>query len=724
MIARLALALIQASLPATACPAARDEAAMSSALDCMALIAVPGLPAAAGIVALLPAHSPFGVAVTVDGRPRHHLVATVSGLPDPHTLGEFSVFVAWAYTLSLDSAVKLGAVTNGRVELGEIARAQFRILISAERSLAVTARTGRLVLRGTSPSARLLAHRDLLQPAAMGAASDAARGALNAAAHGMAEMHGASLGASGGATPGWAMPPMPSWMPVMPGMTGVVPGTAPFLPAARTSAAIPPVQAHTALRLQSGDTLTLEAAPVTRSVAGRRFTSYAFNGQIPGPLIEVAQGATIVVRFHNSIDLPSAVHWHGVRLDNRFDGAVGVTQEAVQPGETFTYRVHFSDAGLYWYHPHVREDIEQNLGLYGNLLVRSPRADYYSHVNREEVLTLDDILLGADAPSAFGAGSPTHALMGRWGNVLLVNGEPRFALDVKRGEVVRFFLTNVSNARVYNVSFGDARIKLVAGDAGKFEREEWVRSVVIAPAERYVVEVEFPRSGAVAMLNRVQALDHMIGSYAPETDTLGFVNVAPAAIAVRYVRQFETLRQNADVAADLAAIRGQFSKPVDHELTLSLRTRGLPAAVANMLIGINAPMEWNDGMPMANWVTTGGEVTWILRDPATGKENMDIDWRFAAGDVARIRVFNDPASSHAMDHPIHLHGQRFLVLARDGVRNQNLVWKDTAIIPAGATVDLLVDMSNAGRWMLHCHIAEHLGAGMMSTFVVAGSGRQ
>jgi FtsP/CotA-like multicopper oxidase with cupredoxin domain len=137
-----------------------------------------------------------------------------------------------------------------------------------------------------------------------------------------------------------------------------------------------------------------------------------------------------------------------------------------------------------------------------------------------------------------------------------------------------------------------------------------------------------------------------------------------------------------------------------------------------MLIGVNAAMEWNDGMPMANWLSTSDEVTWVLRDPATGKENMDIDWRFKRGDVVKLRIFNDPSSSHAMAHPIHLHGQRFLVLTRDGVKSENLVWKDTAIIPAGETVELLADISNPGRWMMHCHIAEHLTAGMMASFTV------
>jgi FtsP/CotA-like multicopper oxidase with cupredoxin domain len=91
---------------------------------------------------------------------------------------------------------------------------------------------------------------------------------------------------------------------------------------------------------------------------------------------------------------------------------------------------------------------------------------------------------------------------------------------------------------------------------------------------------------------------------------------------------------------------------------------------------------------------------------------------FAVGALVRLRLYNDPFAPHAMAHPIHVHGQRFVVLSRNGVPNDNLVWKDTAVIPVGETVEILVEMSNPGRWMLHCHIAEHLGAGMMMVFDV------
>jgi suppressor of ftsI len=290
---------------------------------------------------------------------------------------------------------------------------------------------------------------------------------------------------------------------------------------------------------------------------------------------------------------------------------------------------------------------------------------------------------------------------------------------VKRGDVVRFFLTNVSGARIYNLSFANgARMKVVGSDGGKFEREQWVTSLVIAPAERYIVEVVFPETGRVALVNRVQAVDHMIGAYFPETDTLGFVRVASERSTANYAAQFDALRRNSGVRAELAPILARAARAPRRDLVLTMRTHDLAPAVANMLQGINAAVEWNDGMPMMNWLATGNEVTWIVRDPATGKENMDIDWHFRRGDVVRLRVFNDPGSSHAMQHPIHLHGQRFLVASRDGVPNDNLVWKDTVIIPAGETVELLVEMSNPGRWMLHCHIAEHLSAGMMAAFTV------
>ena len=497
-----------------------------------------------------------------------------------------------------------------------------------------------------------------------------------------------------------------------------------------------PRRPHQVLRLEDGDTLSLQAAVVERRVGAHTVRMYAYNGQYPGPLVWVSRGATITVNFTNRIDQPTTIHWHGLRLENRFDGVPGMTQAAVRSGETFVYRVTFPDPGLYWYHPHVREDVQQEMGLYGNLMVRDGRPDYYGPAHREEVLMLDDLLVGEEGPIPLGLERATHGFMGRFGNAFLVNGEPAdptgradgsWSLDVRRGEVLRFFLTNVANTRTFNLSFrgppstGDAPIKVVGSDVGTYEREERVGSVVIAPAERYIVHTRFDRPGTYALVNRVRGIDHLSGSFIPEEDTLGLIRVSPEAAPSGPTAAFDRLRPHPWTSAEIDRVRGEFHGPPDLELELALETGPLPFVVERVMRLDSAyfhPVEWSGTMPMMNWASTEREARWTLVEPATGRENMDIRWTFERGDVAKIRIANRRHVLHGMQHPIHFHGQRFLVLAVNGVPNDNLVWKDTVLVPAGATVDILLETSNPGRWMAHCHIAEHLESGMMLGFTV------
>ena len=521
----------------------------------------------------------------------------------------------------------------------------------------------------------------------------------------------------------WRMPPMDAPMPPLPGIEGAVPVVGPFMVAGDADpSGYPEARPGEIVEMADGETLDLTASIVRRTINGKTFLMYGYNGQYPGPLIKVERGSTVIVNFTNEIELPTTVHWHGLRLDNRFDGVPDVTQPPVLAGDSFTYEVYFRDTGIYWYHPHMREDIQQDLGLYGNMLVTPPETDYYGRVNREEVIILDDILMDGQGPIPWGDRAPSHALMGRFGNVMLVNGATGYHLEVDRGDVVRFYITNVANSRTFNMVFGGARMKVVASDVSKFEREEWVTSVVIAPAERYVVEVRFDEPGEVELTNSIQAIDDFMGEFYYQIKTLGRVTVRETAAAEDLSAEFDTLREHADVVADIDVYRDAFDREPDHHLELTLRVKNLPLPIMRAMefeAGLYAPpLEWNDAMPMMNWLSTAEQVEWILRDADTGDENMEIDWQFTVGDVVKIRIFNNPETLHPMNHPIHLHGQRFLVLSIDGVPNQNLVWKDTAIVPVGSTVDILADMTNPGEWMLHCHIAEHLHAGMMTSFTV------
>jgi FtsP/CotA-like multicopper oxidase with cupredoxin domain len=310
--------------------------------------------------------------------------------------------------------------------------------------------------------------------------------------------------------------------------------------------------------------------------------------------------------------------------------------------------------------------------------------------------------------------------MGRFGNVLLVNGEPRWEAEVADGEVVRLFLTNVSSTRVFNLSFqGGARMKVVASDLGRFEREEWVENVVIAPAERYIVDVRFDGAGEAALVNRVHAIDHIMARFFEETDTLGVVRIAPRPARPDHRTAFARLRANADVSADVARYREHFGRAPDRTLVVTLEPGDLPFPILPLLRFESVyrhPVEWSGTMPEMDWLATARQLRWILRDPATGRENMDIDWSFDVGDIVRLRVVNDRTAPHAMQHPIHIHGQRFLVLSLNGVPNDNLVWKDTVLLPTGSAAELLLEITNPGEWMIHCHISEHIEAGMRMTF--------
>ncbi len=682
-----------------------DEAGPSRDLYCIELFPAAGISGVHGSVELRPASTPFGAAVTPAGTHIWDLQITVEDLPDPASLGDYSTYIAWALSPVLAPVFKLGELRDGRVS-GTTALDQFLVFVTAEASADVEERRGRLVVRGLSASTRMQPHD------------------LPFFLAGLLEKRDADAHAGHGAdATGWSPPPMHPRVTMPPALMTLRPDVGPLMPVDARGAA-PLARPRTLVRLDDGDTLALTAAPVRKVVNGRALTMLGFNGQIPGPLVQVQRGVSVTVRFHNETTLPTTIHWHGIRLDNRFDGVPHLTQDPVPPGQSFDYTIRFPDAGLYWYHPHMREDVLQELGLYGNLLVRPDSPDWLGPTNREEFLVLDDLLLGDDGILPFGDTAPTHALMGRFGNLLLVNGEPRWDTEARVGEVVRLWLTNVSSTRVFNLSFdGPVSLKVVASDLGRFEREETVENIVIAPAERYVVDVRFDAVGRAVLRNRVRAIDHLWGRFFDQLDTLGTVRIANGAASPDYGASFRTLRRNDDVTADIERYRMHFDRPPDRTLVLALEPGNLPFPLLPMMSMESVyrnPVEWEGTMPEMDWVATARQARWILRDAATGRENMDIDWRFRIGDVVKIRLINDRNAVHAMQHPIHLHGQRFLVLSVNGVPEDNRVWKDTVLLPTGFAMDILLELSNPGAWMLHCHIAEHIEGGMHMVFRVEG----
>jgi FtsP/CotA-like multicopper oxidase with cupredoxin domain len=137
-------------------------------------------------------------------------------------------------------------------------------------------------------------------------------------------------------------------------------------------------QAHrpAVVELSEGDELDLRIAPVAKELGDATVRMLAYNGSIPGPILKVPQDSEVVINVENQGDLEATVHWHGLRLRNRYDGTAE-TQRPLPVGGRFTYRLDFPDPGVYWYHPHIREDYGQEMGLYGNIVVDPADPDYW-----------------------------------------------------------------------------------------------------------------------------------------------------------------------------------------------------------------------------------------------------------------------------------------------------------------------------------------------------------
>lgn len=408
----------------------------------------------------------------------------------------------------------------------------------------------------------------------------------------------------------------------------------------------------------------LEAAPLEVPLAGdQTLTMLAYNGVVPGPLLQAKVGDEVIVHFRNALDEATTVHWHGLRIPAEMDGNPRI-QDPVEPGGSFEYRFVVEEAGSYWYHPHVRTNIQLEKGLQAPLIVHDPEDPI---ADLERYVLLDDILLENGDFPPFLASHPEQ-MHGRFGNILLVNGDaaPR-ELGVEQGSVERWRIVNTSNARTMELSITGAKFRVVGTDGGRVEPYTPGR-IQIAVGQRYDLEVLYDEAGTAELLSHVLVADEQ-GNPVEEA--------MPMLVAEVEASEAEV------VPLEWPAVEAPPAPAIDREETL-----------------------------VFDAVDTPSGLEWTLNGEAMPSEPL---FEFAAGETVRLELVNEAGP----EHPFHLHGQFFTIVADGRINTEQPGRKDTVLLPGQSSVEIIATMDNPGRWMAHCHILEHAELGMMGEIVVS-----
>lgn len=397
---------------------------------------------------------------------------------------------------------------------------------------------------------------------------------------------------------------------------------------------------------------------------GKRAQVWAYNGSVPGPTLTANAGDRVIVHFQNDLPEETTIHWHGVRVPNGMDGTARVMQP-VPAGGSFDYDFTVLDAGTFWYHPHIRSDAQVEKGLYGAIVVTDPAEPAFDTV-AEDVVVLDDVGVDPETGAFVDALDERAMMMGREGNLALVNGaRSNMGVSVTAGERRRWRIVNAANARYFQLSLVGGELVRVGGDGGLVTAPRPTTELLLTPGERADVLVSVSAPGTTATL-RALPYERAMGA-----------GVTEAVDLVRLVASADPAVTPAALPATLRTIPAPGASAITRALRLGERLDG-----DTMLFTIN-----DAAFP---------DVP-VLTPALASTETWDV------------------VNETEMDHPFHLHGFFF---QQDDVRE----WKDTINIPAKATVRLLVDFAPrsgaAGSWMYHCHILEHAEGGMMGELML------
>jgi FtsP/CotA-like multicopper oxidase with cupredoxin domain len=416
---------------------------------------------------------------------------------------------------------------------------------------------------------------------------------------------------------------------------------------------------------------------------------WGFNRSAPGPVLRYRAGEEAVLQVRNRLPQATTVHWHGIRVPNPMDGVPNVTQDAIPPGSDFTYKFSPPDTGTYWYHPHQSAFEQVPRGLYGALVVEE---DKPLAVDREVIWVLSDFKLAGDNQQVedfgkvvdFGSG-------GRLGNTIAINGQAAGAqlkLALRPNERVRLRLINAASARIFSLDFTGHQPWIVSFDGQGVPPRPLAAPLVLGGGQRTDLVID----GAAAKG------EFAVWDRRDRGTRIATVAYEGSPVRARALGRPAQIAPNAHPRLDLAGATRHF-------LAFEGGVLGMPA------IGTI------DGKPQdVKAIMEKHGLSWTMNYTAQHEHALMHEplFHFKRGETTVVKMLNRTE----FEHPMHLHGHFFQVVAVNGRPVRERIWRDTVVMRPREEIDVAFVADNVGEWMFHCHILDHAAGGMMGTILV------
>ncbi|MCB9139166.1 MAG: multicopper oxidase domain-containing protein [Caldilineaceae bacterium] len=492
--------------------------------------------------------------------------------------------------------------------------------------------------------------------------------------------------------------------------------------------------------------LALTAAPATAAILpGAETNVWRYTGEVLqgdpaalqtlegsylGPILRLRQGQRVRIHFINDLPEASIIHWHGLIVPEEMDGH---PRYAVEPGERYVYDFTVNNrAGTYWYHPHPhgRTGPQVWMGLVGLLIVSDeeeaaldlPDGDYDlplviqdRQFDDQQQFVYGGAAMGGGmmggmnhggmggmmgGSSAAGGVDMMTSMMGQLGDRILVNGQADFQASVAT-RAYRLRLLNGSNSRIYKLAWDDGTpLTVIGADGGLLERPVEKPYITLAPAQRADLWVDFSQD-------------------APGVQRQ-LVSLAFSGVEMGGMMETNPLHQGAPFPVMTVQVDRQEAETRTLPERLATPAALDPAQATNA----DAPRQFELYMQNMLWTINGREFE---MDAVAQDEEVTLNqpmlWEF-------VNLPGRGMMADFMAHPMHIHGVHFQVIDRqvdpaysegwdslyEGQVDEGL--RDTVLVMPGERVRLLMQFTEPGLFLYHCHLLEHEDLSMMRNFRV------